>query len=148
LPQPGTQLSDGKRTELDSDAIEKQVSDTRKAWKKANPDASEGTGPYPYFTRVLIARQGVAVPQTLRVTFADDSLETVQFDGAQRWQRFSWSKPVRAVSAQLDPEQHHYLDVSKADDGRTLEPDKTLSRRWSSDAAAVLQNLYALLVTL
>lgn len=148
LPQPGTQWLDGKRTQTDSDAIDEQISATRKEWKKANPDAKEGTGPYPYFTRVVIARQGVAVPQTLRVTFADGSVETATFDSAQRWQRFSWRKPVRAVSAQLDPEQYHYLDVSKADDGRTLEPDKTLSRRWSSDAAAALQNLYALLVTL
>ena len=148
LPQPGTQLIDFQRSELDSDAIDEQISATRKEWKKANPDAKEGTGPYPFLTRVLVARQGAAVPQTLRVIFADGSEETARFDSDQRWQRFSWSKPVRALSAQLDPEQQHYLDVSKADDGRTLEPDKTLARRWSSDAAAFLQNLYALLVTL
>lgn len=148
LPQPGTQRVDGKRVTVTEKDIDKQISATREAWEKANPDAREGTGPYPFFTRVVIARQGVAVPQTVRVTFADDSVETARFNSAQRWQRFTWSKPVRALSVQLDPEQQHYLDVSKADDGRSLEPDKTLSRRWSSDAAAALQNLYALLVSL
>lgn len=148
LPEPGTALRDGQHVETRAKDIEQQIAAARKAWHKAHPNPAKGTGPYPFRTRVLIARQGVAVPQTLTVIFADGSSERVQFDGQQRWQRFAWVKPVQAVSAELDPDQQHYLDLGKADDSRSLEPDPTASRRWSSDAAAVLQSLYALLVNL
>lgn len=148
LPEPGTVLRDGKHVETSEKDNDQQIDNTRKAWDKANPKPAKGTGPYPFRTRVLIARQGVAVPQTLTVSFADGSSESVHFDGKQRWQRFAWVKPVKAVSAELDPEQRHYLDPGKADDSRSLEPDHTAAARWSSDAAAVLQSLYTLLVNL
>jgi hypothetical protein len=148
LPQPGTDLRDGRHVEVTSDDVEQQIADTRKTWAKANPKPAKGTGPYPFLTRVLISRQGVAVPQTVKVRFADGSSEVVHFDGEQRWQRFAWVKPVQAVSVELDPDQRHYLDASKADDSRSLNAEPSAARRWSSDVAAVLQNLYALLVNL
>lgn len=148
LPQPGTDLRDGQHVEATSDGVERQIADTRKTWAKANPKPAKGTGPYPFFTRVLVSRQGVAVPQTVKVRFADGSSEVAHFDGERRWQRFSWVKPVQAVSVELDPDQRHFLDASKADDSRSLKADSSAARRWSSDVAAVLQNLYALLVNL
>lgn len=148
LPQAGTDLRDGRHVEATSDDVERQIADTRKTWAKANPKPAKGTGPYPFLTRVLVSRQGVAVPQTVKVRFADGSSEVAHFDGERRWQRFSWVKPVQAVSVELDPDQRHFLDASKADDSRSLKADSSAARRWSSDVAAVLQNLYALLVNL
>jgi hypothetical protein len=148
LLQPGTDLRDGQHVEVTSDDVEQQIVDTRKTWAKGNPKPAKGTGPYPFLTRVLVSRQGVAVPQTVKVRFADGSSEVVHFDGEQRWQRFAWVKPVQAVSVELDPDQRHFLDAGKADDSRSLKADAAAARRWSSDVAAVLQNLYALLVNL
>jgi hypothetical protein len=95
-----------------------------------------------------VRRLGAPVPQTLLVKFADGSSETAQWDADERWHRFVWTKPARAVSAELDPQRLHYLDVNKLDDSRTLEPDPRASRRWALDFAAVVDYLLALIATL
>ena len=71
----------------------------REAWGKAHPDAkATDPGPYSWRTTVTLRRRGVAVPQTLLVKFADGSSETVVWDDQERWVRFSWVKPVKALS--------------------------------------------------
>lgn len=148
LPQPGTELVGGKRVEHAEDDVDKAIADARKAWKEKNPDAKPGTGPYPWRTVVTLRREGAAVPQTVKIRFADDSVETVAWNDAARWKRIVLVKPARAVSAEIDPEQKIYLDVNKLDDSRTLERDRTATRRWSSDLAALFGTLYSFLVTL
>lgn len=148
LPVPGYIERGGKRIEVTSKALDKAVADKRKAWKEKHPKAKEGEGPFPYRTMVLVKRNGADVPQVLRVTFADGSSETVRWSGTQPWQRFSWVKRSKAVSAQLDPDGNINLDSNKLDDGRTLESDSSAARRWTADAAALLQNLFAMLVSL
>jgi hypothetical protein len=83
----------------------------------------------------------------LLVKFADGSSERVVWDNEQLWQRYTWSKPVKAVSAELDPDRVHYLDVNKLDDSRTLKADKSAARRWSLDLAAAFQYLFSLIAT-
>ncbi len=148
LPGPGTRMINGVWRETTADALEQQVAATRAAWKKTHPDARPGTGPFPFETAVTLRRRGVPVPQTLLVKFADGSAETVQWDGTEQWKRFSWIRPARAVSAQLDPQRLHYLDVNKLDDSRTIAPDPRASRRWGADLAALFQLLATLLTTI
>ena len=147
VPLPGTRQAGSAWAEDKQTDIDKRVETVRADWKKAHPDAKAGQGPYPYRTEVLLRRQGAAVPQTLRVTFADGSVETVRWDADEKWRKFSWVKPSKAVSAELDPQRRHYLDVSKLDDSRTIEPDASASRRWSLDVAAIFQTLLALIAT-
>ncbi|HEY1147951.1 MAG TPA: M1 family metallopeptidase [Pseudoduganella sp.] len=139
LPQPGFKLS-AKQAEEKEDKV-------REDWDKAHPHAKDGTGPFPYRTEVIVRRRGADVPQTLVVTFVDGSKETVRWGGEQRWQKFEWTKPVKAVSAEIDPERKHLLDVSKLDDSKTIKSNGSASRRWSFDIAAILQSLIALIVT-
>ena len=87
------------------------------------------------------------MPQTLVVTFADGSKETVQWNEDRAWARFTWVKPVKVVSAQLDPERRNLLDTNKLDDGRTVEADTSASRRWTGIVASFFQSLFALMVT-
>ncbi|MCL1634224.1 M1 family metallopeptidase [Luteimonas sp. SX5] len=148
LPVPGYVERGGKRIEVTSEALDKAIEDKRKAWKEMNPKAKDGEGPFPYRTTVLVRRDGADVPQVLRVTFADGSSETVHWNGAQPWQRFSWVKRSKAVSAQLDPDGHINLDSDKLDDGRTLDSDRSATRRWVGDITALLQNFFAMLVSL
>ncbi|HJR72939.1 MAG TPA: M1 family metallopeptidase [Luteimonas sp.] len=148
LPVPGYVERGGKRVELTSKALDKAIADKRNAWKEKNPKAKEGEGPFPYRTTVLVKRDGADVPQVLRVTFADGSSETVRFSGTQPWQRFSWVKRSKAVSAQLDPDGNINLDRNKLDNGRTLDGDRSATRRWTGDIAAALQTLFAMLVSL
>jgi hypothetical protein len=77
----------------------------------------------------------------------DGSKETVQWSGEQRWQKFEWTKPVKAVSAEIDAERKHLLDANKLDDSRTLKSNGSAARRWAADIAAVIQSLIALIVT-
>jgi hypothetical protein len=125
--------------------VDKRIDAARAAWRKTHPD---GTGPYPYRTEVTVRRHGAPVPQTLVVTFADGSTETAHWDADERWHKFTWTKPAKAVSAELDPQRLHYLDVNKLDDSRTLEPDARASHRWGLEFAAVVNYLLALIATL
>jgi hypothetical protein len=128
--------------------VDKRIDAAHTRWHKLHPHAPDGTGPYPYRTDVTVRRLGAPVPQTLVVKFADGSTETAHWDTDERWHTFTWTKTARAVSAELDPQRLHYLDVSKLDDSRTLEPDARASRRWGLEFAAVVEYLLSLIATL
>jgi hypothetical protein len=147
LPQAGTALVKGQWVEEKQDALEERIKATREKWDKANPDAKDGAGPFPYRTSVTVRRRGVAVPQTLLVKFADGSSETVAWNGDDKWQKFSWVKPVKAVSVELDPQRRHYLDVSKLDDSRTIKADSSAKRRWSADFGTLVSIFLSLIAT-
>lgn len=148
LPLPGHVIRDGKRVERSSEDIEKVVADRRAAWREDNPDAKPGHGPFPWRSSVLVRRNGVDVPQTLRIDFADGSSDTVRWSGDRAWQRFSWTRPSKAVAVQLDPGRRILLDENKLDDSRTLDSDGSVARRWGGDIAALLQSFFAMLVSL
>ena len=96
---------------------------------------------------MVVRRRGAQVPQTVLVKFADGSSESVAWNDDARWQRYTWVKPVRAVSVELDPQRAHYLDVSKLDDSRTLKKDGSAARRWSADLGALFTFLLSLIAT-
>jgi hypothetical protein len=148
LPLAGTSIKDGKRVELSNDDNDDAIAKQRKAWESAHPDAKPGTGPFPWKTTVTVRRNGSQVPQVLKVTFADDSVETVRWDDNRRWARFVFTRPVKGSSAELDPERKVYLDANKLNDSRTVEENHAASNRWGSDFAALLQGIYATLGTL
>jgi hypothetical protein len=149
LPQRGSALAKGVWAEESQAAVDKRIDAVRATWKREHPDAKDGAvanaGPFPYLTIVTVRRRGAAVPQTLMVKFADGSSETVAWNGDEKWRKFSWVKPVKAVSAELDPQRRHYLDVSKLDDSRTIKADGSATRRWGSDFAALVQVLLSLI---
>ncbi|MFZ3287843.1 MAG: M1 family metallopeptidase [Telluria sp.] len=147
VPRPGTVQRNGKWVEEKADALDKRIDAMRDAWKKSHPNANKGTGPFPFRTSVTLRRRGAPVPQTLVVSFADGSRETVTWNNDEKWQTFSWVKPVKAVSAELDPKRIHYLDTSKLDDSRTVKADRSASRRWGAEFAALVQILLSLIAT-
>ena len=147
LPQPGTRQEKGAWVEARQKDLDKQIDKEREAWKKAHPKARDGTGPYPWRTEVTVRRNGAVVPQTLVVKFADGSVESVRWDANETWHKFSWTKPVKAVSAELDPQRTHYLDASKLDDSRTIEPDTSAKHRWGLDFSALIETLFSLIAS-
>jgi hypothetical protein len=147
LPLPGTRQVDAKWVEDKQEDLDKRIEKDRADWKKTHPKAGQGLGPYSWRTEVTLRRYGAAVPQLLSVKFADGSSETVRWDSHESWRKFSFIKPARAVSAELDPQHIHYLDVSKLDDSRTLQPDASASRRWGMDVAAFIEYLLTLIAT-
>jgi hypothetical protein len=127
------------------ESVNTEIEAKRKEWSKAHPDAKHGEGPYPFRTVVTVKREGAPTPQTLEVTFEDDSVERVQWNDEQLWRRFVFVKPVKAKSATLDPQRQRYLDLDKLNDGRRREPDSSASRRWGGDLAAITEVFYSLL---
>lgn len=148
LPQRGTRVDKGKRIEETESAIDERIDALRSAWKKANPNAKKGQGPFPFRTSVTLRRRGEPVPQTVLVTFEDGSTQTAVWNNKERWQRFTWLTPARAVSVQLDPQRMHYLDTSKLDDSRTLAANPSASRRWGGDFGAIVNILFALIASI
>ncbi len=71
--------------------------------------------------------------------FADGSSQALIWDSPDPWQRYSWVKPVRAVSAEIDPAGKHGLDADVLDDSRTIKPDRTVSRNWAAAFASLMQ---------
>jgi hypothetical protein len=171
LPLPGTHLADGMWVEEKQDDIDAAVKKQRKEWAKTHSDAEiETAGPFPYRTTVTLRRHGVPVPETVVVGFADGTRERVEWDNDQRWQRFSWVKAARGISAELDPEQLHLLDADRLNNTRILDDDiagrpakgatggmaqttATLlggpaSRSWNTDIESVLQTIVTFFTTL
>jgi hypothetical protein len=68
----------------------------------------------------------------------------VHWNDDRRWARFDFTRPSKVVSAALDPERKIHLDTNKLNDSRTTKADGSASRRWSADAASLLQVFYAL----
>ena len=80
----------------------------------------------PYHTSVVVRRKGTFLfPVKLEVGFADGSKEQATWDGNDRWARFSWDKPSRAVYAQVDPDGNVLLDANSFNNSYTLQRDRT-----------------------
>ncbi|GFZ95437.1 M1 family metallopeptidase [Dyella caseinilytica] len=149
LPQAGVTWKDGKETEVVVSDLDKQIDKQREEWKKAHPKAKPGDpGPFPWHSTVTVVRTGVPVPELLRVTFEDGTHEDVTWNDDRRWVRFDFTKPSKAVSAELDPDAHNLLDADRINNSLTNTPDGAASRRWTADIAAVLQTFYSMLGTL
>ena len=70
----------------------------------------------------MVSRKGSFLyPVKLEVGFADGSSEQAAWDGKDRWARFSWDKPSRAVYAQLDPDSNILLDANSFNNSYTLQ---------------------------
>jgi hypothetical protein len=147
-PLPGTALVGGQWVETTKEAVEKQEKQVREAWAKTHPEAKEGTGPFAFRTKLTLRRRGVAVRQDVVVQFADGSSEHVIWDSKERWQRYSWVKPVRAVSAEIDPAGKNTLDANVLDNSKTITPDSSASRRWTGHWAALVQTVLSLVAAL
>ncbi|WP_240906171.1 M1 family metallopeptidase [Thermomonas sp. HDW16] len=147
LPLPGYRAYQGKQVLIGGKQIDKAVDDLRKKWKKAHPNAKDWENAFPYRSIVVVRRDGQAVPQTLRVKFADGSQRDMAVTSTGSWQRFSFVGPAKAVSAQLDPDDKIRLDTNELNDSRTVEANGSAARRWFRDFTMLLQSLFALLAT-
>jgi hypothetical protein len=148
LPRAGTREVDGQWIELTEDDARAEEKQTRQAWDKLHPKPAAGSGPYPYRTVVTVRRDGAPVPEVLQVTFADGTIERSRWDEPDRWHRFEWVKPVKAVSAILDPDGMNYLNANVLQQSRTTDADRHASRVLAGYADAVIDVVLALVAAL
>jgi hypothetical protein len=74
---------------------------------------------------VVVARFGEWVfPQEVQVVFADGEKIRETWDGRDRWKRFLYVKPVKVVSAEVDPDHKLVLDVNYTNNSMVLKPPR------------------------
>jgi hypothetical protein len=97
----------------------------------------------PFETVVVVRRLGEAVfPVDVQVTFEDGERVRERWDGRDRWRAFTFTRAVRARSAQVDPDRILLLDVNTTNNSRTLEPrGEQAATRWAVRWLTWLQDL-------
>jgi hypothetical protein len=86
-----------------------------------------------YRTTLVVRRRGDGVfPVSVRVMFENGQEQRWAWDGRERWKLFEVDRPVRAVTAEVDPERVLLLDVNYTNNSRSLAPKtNAAARKWS-----------------
>jgi hypothetical protein len=86
-----------------------------------------------YRTTLVVRRFADGIlPVDVRIRFEDNQELRWTWDGRDRWKRFDVDRPVRAASAEVDPDRVLLLDVNYTNNSRSLAPrTKAAARKWS-----------------
>ena len=122
----------GKRQTVTSKQAE--IADEKASRTKGHKDL--------YETTVRIRREGDAVlPVEVWIHFDDGSLEKRQWDGVDRWAKFTIRKNAEADWVQIDPYRRNVLDVNWTNDSWQSRYPFKLAYKWGSQIAFWAQNL-------
>lgn len=97
------------------------------------------------FRTTVVARRLAAgqFPVDVLVTFANGDQAREKWDGRSRWTVFTFDRPVKAVSAQIDPERVLLLDTNFTNNSRTMAPaGDAAATKWSLRWMVWLQDLF------
>ncbi len=79
----------------------------------------------PYRSTVVIHRKGDFIfPVTVEIKFDNGEKIREQWDGRDRWVRYSYDKKAKVISAEIDPDHKVWLDRDLLNNSRTSLPDK------------------------
>jgi hypothetical protein len=95
-------------------------------------------------TTVVVRRlQAGQFPVDVMVTFSNGEQAREKWDGRGRWTVLTFDKPVKAASAQVDPERVLLLDTNYTNNSKTLEPaNREAATKWSLRWMVWLQDLF------
>jgi hypothetical protein len=95
-------------------------------------------------TTVVVRRlEAGQFPVDVLVTFSNGEQAREQWDGRGRWGVFTFDRPFKAVSAQIDPERVLLLDVNYTNNSRVLEPaTEAAATKWTLRWMVWLQDLF------
>jgi hypothetical protein len=95
-----------------------------------------------YKNEVVVVRKGELVfPQEILIVFEDGEEVREVWDGKDRWTRFTYTKPVKLRSAQLDPENKILLDFNHLNNSMTRKPDKLVTLKYALNMMLKFQKL-------
>jgi hypothetical protein len=102
--------------------------------------AVEGT----YRTTLVVRRFGEAVfPVDVLTTFEGGHQIRERWNGIERWRAFTYDRPERALTAEVDPGRVLLLDVDYTNNSRTLAPRADeAAAKWSLRWMVWLQDLF------
>jgi hypothetical protein len=133
----GTQMLDYAVEEVNSDPLD---------WYQKRPSTGKGAQ---YRSYVVLHRIGDFVfPTDLEVKFDNGDVVHEQWDGRDRWIRYTYVKPAKIVSAEIDPEHKVLLDRNFYNNSYTVRGDararnkltvwSTFVRQWMFQLCALL----------
>lgn len=96
--------------------------------------AAEGQNKY-YRSSFYVRRKGTfKFPVEVVATFSNGENVRETWDGKEIWKKFTYLKPVKLVSAQVDPERKIPLDINYTNNSAAVEPSSLgankLALRW------------------
>ena len=96
-----------------------------------------------YRTTVVARRLSAGVfPVDVMITFSNGEQVRRTWDGVERWQSYTFERPVKAVSAQVDPERVLLLDTNYTNNSRLVAPvTEAAAAKWSLRWMVWLQDL-------
>ena len=103
-------------------------------------DISLDAGTYKNEVVITRLRNGV-FPQTLQVTFADGRQLTETWDGQEQEKRFLFSGDVPLHQAYLDPDFLVRLDISRINNRRVVEAERSFARKQQLNTTLWLQRI-------
>ena len=94
-------------------------------------------------TTVVVRRlEAGQFPVDVLVTFSNGEQAREKWDGRGRWGVFTFDRPFKAVSAQIDPERVLLLDTNYTNNSRTAEPtSEQAATKWTLRWMVWLQDL-------
>ena len=94
-------------------------------------------------TTVVVRRlEAGQFPVDVLVTFSNGEQARQSWDGRSRWTVFTFDRPVKAVSAQIDPERQLLLDTNYTNNSKAMEPaSDRAATKWSLRWMVWLQDL-------
>jgi hypothetical protein len=130
-------------------AVDSMSSDPVQWWLPAPKDEKERKQTA-YKSIVYLHRKGdFILPVTVEVVFDDGSRQREHWDGVDRWQKLTFVRNARVVSAEIDPDHAIGLDTDLFNNSMTTKADEVPARKlttiWSS-AAQLLGQLAAWIV--
>jgi hypothetical protein len=109
---------------------------------RSPPEGKEDDRDKVYKNEVVVVRKGELIfPQEIFIVFEDGEEVREMWDGKDRWTRFTYTKPVKLKSAQLDPENEILLDINHLNNSLTREPDKVVPLKYALDLMLKFQKL-------
>lgn len=97
-------------------------------WWKPEPEDPKKTD---YVNTIIVHRKGdFILPVTVEVSFDDGTRTRVGWNGADRWQRFTFQKHgVKVISAEVDPDHIVLLDKDRFNNSYQVTPRGTVTRK-------------------
>ena len=92
---------------------------------------------------MVVRRLGEAIfPLDVLVRFENGEEVRERWDGRERWKAYTYDRPVRARTAEVDPARVLLLDVNYTNNSRTLAPKaEEAATKWSLKWMVWLQDL-------
>ncbi len=112
----GTQVLDYTIDSISSDPVQ---------WWLPEPKDENNKKALQYLSTVVLHRKGdFILPVTVDVIFEDGTRQREQWDGADRWTKFTYTRNSKVRSAEIDPDHTILLDRNLFNNSYTTEPNR------------------------